>query len=413
MNIERASGDLDPEFGSQGVARLPSAGGSDYATCIALIAGGGLYVGYHCAGRYRLARLTADGQLDPTFGENGYIDDSFYIDKEPPNSQSSTVFGIIVQDGYVMVVGELYYSFSITEAYYYPAMARFTLAGALDRTFADGGHKVCKAEVDSRFVYQAANVAGGYDTRLKRLYVIVNGSVPWGSENFKASAVLAFNMEGGLDGDFGEAGIAVVKPVAFSVFSWSSHIDDTGIYLGSRLEVEPSEFIDCAVLKLTHQGTFDEGFGVQGIQLLERNAYPLGMFAGDHQNVMVVGYGGGSGVQFSLGQMDGLNDATFNGGQPLEVSYQGTSVYGRVGLSKEGRYWVGNRWGVESQALVERYHANGTLDAGFGVQGRALIEPRDMRDCMAGATIASDDKGRLLLAGFDEFIAPVVVRLLG
>ncbi|WP_455921366.1 hypothetical protein [Pseudomonas putida] len=411
MNIERASGDLDLEFGNQGVARLPAAGGSDYATCIAPIPGGGVYVAYLSGERYRLARLTANGQLDSTFGADGYIDDSFYIDPELPPSQNSTVLQIVVLENHVLVVGELYYAYSATLAYRYPAMARFTLSGELDRTFAEGGHKVCKAEIDSRFAYQGANVAGGYHAPLQRLYVIVNGSVQWGDEYFKVVAALAFNTEGELDVGFGDAGIALVKPAAFSSFALSAHIDDTGLYFGARLEVQPNNFIDSAIMKLTHTGSFDPAFGQAGVRWLERKYYPLGMFAGDHDNLMVVGYDG-PGVHFSLDRKTGMADINFNGGQPLEVAYQGLAVYGRCGLSLQGQYWVGNRWGtVVQQALVERYHSSGTLDAGFGEQGRVLIKPQDMRDCMAGATIAIDEQGRLLLAGFDEFIAPVVVRL--
>jgi hypothetical protein len=63
-------GRLDPSFGSTGVARTPLGGGSGISTLLWDSAGRLLAVGTS-AGSMVTARFSADGVLDPAFGEHG------------------------------------------------------------------------------------------------------------------------------------------------------------------------------------------------------------------------------------------------------------------------------------------------------------------------------------------------------
>lgn len=94
-------GTLDPAFGSNGVASIPAS--ASVPTLIAPThAGGWLVAGPYARAGVFLAKLQANGQVDPTFGSGGYLTVAF---------QPSTIFDArkpaLQPDGKLVVAGHL------------------------------------------------------------------------------------------------------------------------------------------------------------------------------------------------------------------------------------------------------------------------------------------------------------------
>jgi uncharacterized delta-60 repeat protein len=129
-------GSLDTTFGTRGTATVDF-GGSDLASSILRDSAGRIVVAGQTSagtggGDFAVARLTAAGALDPSFGTAGKtLVDFSGIDR--------AFAAALAPDGGVVVVG----GSNITGAGTY-AVARLTAAGALDSAFASGG----KATVD-------------------------------------------------------------------------------------------------------------------------------------------------------------------------------------------------------------------------------------------------------------------------
>jgi uncharacterized delta-60 repeat protein len=129
-----APGDLDPTFGNGGKVTTAIGSGNDRGSSVALQSDGKIVVaGYSDNGSnydFALMRYTVAGALDAGFGDGGKVTTSI---------SSSYDFGhsVAVQsDGKIVVAG---YSGGIYPANADFALARYTAAGALDTSFGSGG----------------------------------------------------------------------------------------------------------------------------------------------------------------------------------------------------------------------------------------------------------------------------------
>jgi len=130
-----ADGTLDTEFGSNGTVTITASSLDEAANGLALQADGKIvivgssWVGSAADGL--LARLTPDGQLDPTFGNSGivtvHLADYTYL-----NAVAIQTDGQILAAGKKILTPNPYPSSVAT-------LLRFTTSGILDTTFATGG----------------------------------------------------------------------------------------------------------------------------------------------------------------------------------------------------------------------------------------------------------------------------------
>ncbi len=159
-----AAGALDSSFGTGGIVTTDF-GGSDVANDLVLQNDGKIVVGGYTAGsstNFALARYTTSGALDSTFGTGGKV-------ISPIGGGSSPAYGLALQrDGKIMLAGGTYngtYSF---------ATARYTTSGALDTGFGSGGQVITPlSSSGTTFGYTAAIqndgriiVAGQTDTAI-------------------------------------------------------------------------------------------------------------------------------------------------------------------------------------------------------------------------------------------------------
>lgn len=136
-------GDLDPTFGTNGLAKTQLPGGA-YLTGSALQNDGKIIVVgvYNYSGDQNkpfVARYNSDGSLDSTFGGTGIVT-TFFVQNAPAGAESSQFYAVAIQsDGKIVAAGHAAACLSLTDCYDDPAVARFNPDGTLDATFGTGG----------------------------------------------------------------------------------------------------------------------------------------------------------------------------------------------------------------------------------------------------------------------------------
>jgi uncharacterized delta-60 repeat protein len=118
-------GQLDPSFGNNGATTTDLTAGPDAAQAIVLQADGKIVTAGAANGDSFIARYTAAGQLDPTFGPNST--GTFIKDFGGADQFTSLV---LQSDGKLLAAGFVNGDFLV---------ARFTIAGQLDSGFGQGG----------------------------------------------------------------------------------------------------------------------------------------------------------------------------------------------------------------------------------------------------------------------------------
>jgi uncharacterized delta-60 repeat protein len=193
-----ADGSLDPTFGTAGVTRLPASLKSLSALAIqrypdGRIAIAGEYSGPTGAARPFVARLDAQGALDPSFGSGGLaalaslgIGESFV----------QTRAMAVQPDGRIVVAGSL----SVGNGSYSFFVARVDTAGHLDTGFGIGGIARNEPGFMSQH-YRAYDAAIAPDGGI----VVAGDWDELGLGVFPAAA--KFTAAGALDGGFGDAGV--------------------------------------------------------------------------------------------------------------------------------------------------------------------------------------------------------------
>ena len=175
------NGSLDATFGSGGRVTIHFAGSISAANAIALQPDGRMIIGgYDITPNATpdtvraLARINANGALDPTFGSGGKV-----------LSSKGRIRRLALQpDGKIVAVGESA-----------PMVQRFNPNGSLDATFGSGG------EVDTPgFGLSANDVALQVDGK-----IVCAGSAHNGSD----IALIRYNPNGSLDTSFGSGGVAI------------------------------------------------------------------------------------------------------------------------------------------------------------------------------------------------------------
>lgn len=428
MNDLRDDGLFDPDFGANGFVRLPGTGEDNLSSAVAPLSDGRLYVAYHSGENYAVARLMESGELDPSFGLEGVLTDRFPADREPIARRCSIYQIISVQDK-VLLVGEVYFYYGPGDERIYPAMARYTSAGALDVDFCEGGFRLfidalgrpnnSQAQAPTPFL---GNGGGATVYVANTFYAMLNGDIRHDEGvSFASGAVLAFDIEGEVDKGFGIEGLALIKPTTFVTQLSCMCGSDEGLFLGGRLGSPDYTYRDSFVAKLTLEGVVDERFAIAGFCSLEEEHSPLGLFSGGENILIVAGFGtregSNIGLQIALRTTDGTLHPTFNEGRKLVVAFDGTPIFGRLGAPVENGYLAIGRYDRNGpEVVVEKYFSDGSRDTGFAEQGLAFAGIDHMSDCARGEySLAFDSVGSVLVVGFHggrAQLTPVIARLL-
>lgn len=346
---------LDPSFGQDGVARL-ALPESATASAVAVQPDGRLVVAGNVgdnatATRFLVARFTADGMVDPTFGDGGVVQLSFL-----PHPWSSARAVAVQADGRIVVAGAAGNFSEWTGKRV--AVARLMPDGTPDPSFG----------MDGRVVSQISGGAGGVSLGPDRKIVVAGQAIlePPGLWPI-ASAALVMRLlpDGRPDPGFGLAGVSLIQvPGGDTLASGLVRLPDGRLLLTGRAEVNGRNG-DFLLAQLLPDGTRDPSFGRDGLVVTDLDD-------GDE---------GAASVALTA---DG------------QIMVTGGTLQGSEGVYLRRLTGTHNP-DARTRLVVARFQADGSPDAGWGTSGRVVVAEQA---CHLGAgwlTILAD--GSVIIAG--------------
>jgi uncharacterized delta-60 repeat protein len=183
-----SDGSVDPDFGDKGAVVVDFRGGDDYLFALALQQDGRLLAaGVEApSGAFAVARLLADGTLDPEFGGAGLVVTDFQLDTNGLGA------AVAVQPDGRIVVG----STATRETGRHFALLRYLADGSLDHGFGNGGWTISDfygeeqfqdlaLQSDGRILTAGTGSAGGSrDFFLARFHSNGNPDLTFGGSGF-------------------------------------------------------------------------------------------------------------------------------------------------------------------------------------------------------------------------------------
>lgn len=350
----RPDGLLDGSFGNGGFAGIDGSRTADIGYALARLADGSLLAagkfgdGGPAYSDFGVARLTADGQLDASFGVGGIA----HVNLAPTSGWNDNASAVAVQSTGKIVLGGVAYAVEGASTYPRFGLVRFHANGALDTSFGNNGSLIVPSPVAAGVDYLTA-IARLPDGRLPADDAIVAvGHTHVGN----TAIVLRYTADGHPDPNFGSGGRVLLN----AAVSGGVH---TGLSTITAAVMQPD-----GRLILVGQGT-DRGFAF--IRLLA----------------------------------DGTLDPSFGTNGRAHVKFTGATLYDEpfsVTLQGNGKIVAGGYAALNANDFaVARLLANGTPDPGFGDgQGRAVANFSTQTDRAAGVAVAPS--GAIVLAGYAQ-----------
>ncbi|MDY0351249.1 MAG: delta-60 repeat domain-containing protein [Desulfobulbaceae bacterium] len=239
-------GQLDPTFNFNGIVTTQVGSDDDEIAAIAVQDDGYIVAaGYSMNSGSRdfaLARYTPDGQLDPSFGEGGIVQDGYGGGNDEITALAVDPEGRLVIAGYTTgTAGRAVIA------------GRYLSSGAPDPSFGDNGQSLIGIGRDA--------LARGIDID-EQGRIILAGS--FFHENRTEAMALRFTENGQLDGAFGVEGLAVPVQIGQQTEGYGIRIGDDGSILIAG-SISNEDGLDSALFRFTESGRPDAGFGVNGM----------------------------------------------------------------------------------------------------------------------------------------------------
>ncbi len=404
-------GNPDTSFNSTGKLTASFAGTYDHARAVMVQSDGKVLVAgeksygsardWGAAGNssFGVARFSADGILDTTFGTNGWAT-AF-----AGNSYAYAIAPVPGPDGKFVVAG--YGAGSYSPDF---AVARFSSNGTLDTTFSDDG--MVTYSYGARTLDYAYAVAVQDDGKVIVAGAVYDTQAPGRSYDL---LVMRYNANGILDTTFGEQGSGKVRhSIGLNAdYNYSIALQDDGKIVLAGTSLQGAKSYDMVVVRLRADGTLDDrsgggqGFGTNGGGFTTVDfgwvdyAYGVDL---DSQNRIVVAGCAKVGTQYDLAlarfTADGLLDSSFNGTGKLTYDIAGGSDYAyALKIEPDDKIVVAGRAlnGTDADILVMRYTTAGQLDSSFGNGGITLTDHVGGYDF--GQAMDFTPQGELVVAG--------------
>ncbi len=379
-------GALDPSFG--GVATAPFTNPT-HAAALAIQDDGRIvtagYAGPSGDGAFALARFTAGGALDPSFGVGGQVTTKVGIDVGA---------ALVIQpDARIVVAGTSYTA--PTGGIGRVMLLRYEASGALDATFGTSGVVITLPVSDAEVTAMARQPDG-------RLVVI--------GRDASGFMVRRYEADGSVDTGFGSGG-GVTTPIgSTSAIARAVVIEPGGriVVAGSTTTGPGNE--DFALARYESDGSLDATFGSGGIVTTALGSLAdaaLALVRDSSGRVVAAGYtqvsSTGIDVRFALVRYDGSGalDPGFGSGG-IVVDSSAVALASGLALQPDGKLVavgaaaVDFGFVVQTLARVSRYDASGGHDTPFGFNGGVTSQ---WDDYSGAAAVALQADGRIVVAG--------------
>jgi len=398
---QAADGALDPTFGNQGRVKTDFHRSNDLAYGMALqpdgkmVVAGISFIGISSAGGdFAVARYNTDGTLDSTFGVGGKVTTDFGL-----TDQASSV--VVQADGKIIVAGGTYATFPAAGGQF--ALARYNSNGSLDTSFGVGG--LVRTSFGSSGCFASA------------LVLQSDGKIIAGGTNFidlqtnSDFGLVRYNPDGSLDSSFGNGGEVSTEfdGLLDNVSAVLVQPDGKIIAVGAASSAITS--FDFALVRYLSNGTIDTTFGSAGKVRTDFGGSNIDMaFATALQpdgKIVAAGTNTdatGSKVTFAIARYNanGTLDTTFDrtGRASVDFGSFNQAVRG-VLIQADGKIvTVGfpDDEGSDSDFLLARLNANGSLDTSFGIGGKIRTSFGSLNGGANAAVLQAD--GKIVAAGF-------------
>ena len=414
-----ANGNLDTSLGNQGYLTADFNGGSDWGVGVALEANGKIVVAgtatMNATGRdFAMARFRGDGSPLPGYGD---LDPTFDFDGRastmlPSWSNREWGHAVAVQaDGKILAAGKAENDF---------ALARFLADGQPDPSFGIDGRVATDlrgTDVDPEQIHDLAIQADGK--------IVAAGETDVGY-----IGVVRYLADGKLDSSFGTGGTVKFGFTAAGGAIYGARgvvlLADGKIVLAGTAELGGTNTGDFGLARLHPDGTLDTTFGTGGIVITPfpgngvDDAYDVALQS-DGKIVVAGTTGGGTSIDMAIARYnnDGTLDDTFGDGGLATADLYSWGVHDQVralAVQPDGKLLVAGYCSpttAGSDFEVTRFLPNGTLDSTFGSGGMWAGHIPDTTSNEAySLALQSDGKilfgGRVAVEGSSDY---AIVRL--
>jgi uncharacterized delta-60 repeat protein len=386
-----AAGNLDATFGTGGMVVTPA---PDLlfskGNAIIVQPNGQIVVATTSSVTFTLIRYNADGSLDVNFGTVGFA--SLQIgDFGETLALARQADGKLVAAGYAVN--------SITAAAEF-AVARFNVDGTFDPNFGCATPGTCAGYATTGFggIYDQGNaIAIQGDNR-----IVVAGSAA--TATGADYALARYNPDGTLDTFFGTGGKVTTALGATTNFNASSGVavqGDGKIVLAGI--VSPTTSSHMVAIRYAANGALDATFGSGGVREVTQagdGSAAFGVVLQPDGKIVLAGYGD-NGVIFGITLVRLNTDGSLDAGFGTAGVAIGAESYTARALARQadGRFVAcGDSFaGIPELLPIERFNANGSVDASFNSTGVVLLAIGTSSDVVNSLAIQPD--GRILAMG--------------
>ena len=381
-----ADGTLDSSFGVNGLVTTTFGSSLNIANSITIQEDKIVVAGYtvNTTGNkdFAIARYMADGRLDASFGVNGRVTTDFGYDDE--------AIAIVTQGDKIVAGGYTYYYDDEEFRYSDFALARYTADGKLDASFGVNG----KVTTDITFDDQATAMT------LQGDKIIMSGGT---GDYFLAR----YAADGSLDATFGVNGIVRKAYNGITDVANAITLQGDNIIVGGMTSYyKNNDFVyDFFLVRYTTTGILDSSFGTNGKVTADFGATDgANSLAVQGSRIVAVGstynpnlYN--SDIAIASYTVDGALDASF-GNNGLLVGYFPTSYAYFTGTAIQGNNILAAGSALRNEAgnedfVLARYTPGGALDSSFGKDGKVTT---DFNDQDQARSIALQGK-KIVVAG--------------
>jgi uncharacterized delta-60 repeat protein len=342
-----ADGDLDPTFGRSGKKMTDFHGGADLAQAVAiqpdgkLVVVGQTYQGNDYSSEdFALARYTAGGQLDDSFGTKGRVTTDF------PGLAAVPSAVLVQPDGKIVVAGGAFPLFVFAGNF---ELARYNPDGTLDSGFGNGGI----VTTNFGFGSYASGLALQPDGKIVAAgTVFVDFSTDDSSDTDFGLA--RYNPDGTLDATFGNGGKVLTDFAGYNDDALAVLIQPDGKIVAAGSAKDPFTYYDFALARYLPDGTLDTAFG----------------------------HGGKMRTDFGVQNLDQARAAVLQPDGKIVLAGFASLAFG------------------DTRYAAARYNADGTIDKSFGSKGRTQLHFGTCCERMNSLLLQSD--GKLVMVGFPD-----------
>ena len=333
------------------------------------------------------------GTLDNTFGTSGKVLSDLYYNQEARD--------IAIQpDGKIVIAGSNKVLSSGADYNFY--VSRFNPDGTIDLTFGTNGTGTVSIDIKGISMYDTGDALVIQSDGK----IVIAGSAGLNNDG-RHAAFARLNANGTLDTTFGIGGqtsFPIGNDTQFPnarIYEMQLQTDGKIVAVGSARNSSTSN--DFAIVRLNIDGSLDTDFSNDG-----KHTVNFGDYADVASHLAILPDGkimvaGNSGEDLGLIRLfdDGSLDSTFGTAGKMTIPTGTGSYYLRgMGWQPDGKIvTAGTSLATNSNIILQRFNADGTVDATFGTNGRTETDIDSGSEDDPGKTILFQPDGKIIVTG--------------